>query len=117
MNRAEAIPDAGSRSTTEPPSDDEAAVPAPAPGPTAQARPAGGGNTLAVRPPAPAPSPYRGLRRPDSTPDRLPVRRAEPAVPERWTGPPVDPRSANGAVTRRTGRRRGPVAARRVVGL
>ncbi|WP_433790556.1 hypothetical protein [Actinoplanes sp. CA-252034] len=63
----------------------------------------------------PAISPYRGHRRPDSTPDRLPVRRAEPPPPEPWTGP--DPRSANTAVTRRTGRRRGAVAARRVVGL
>ncbi|MFC4065278.1 hypothetical protein [Actinoplanes subglobosus] len=121
MNRAEAIPVDGSRSTTEPPSGHEPAAPPPAPGRahpqvTTPARPAGGGNTVAVRPPAPAISPYRGHRRADGMPDRLPVRHAETPAPEPWTGPPADTRAASKAVTRRIARR-GAVAARRVVGL
>ncbi|GIF36678.1 hypothetical protein [Actinoplanes xinjiangensis] len=121
MNRAEAIPVDGSRSTTEPPSGHVPAVPPPAPGHTVPARPGGGGNTLVV----PALTPHRGPRRPENTPDRLPVRRAEPALPEPWepalpepwTDPSADVRGTGTAVTRRTGRRRGAIAARRVVGL
>ncbi|MEV4280494.1 hypothetical protein [Actinoplanes xinjiangensis] len=113
MNRAEAIPVDGSRSTTEPPIGHVPAAPPPAPGHTVPARPGGGGNTLVV----PAPTPHRGPRRPENTPDRLPVRRAEPALPEPWTDPSADARGTGTAVTRRTGRRRGAIAARRVVGL
>ncbi|MEU4163209.1 hypothetical protein [Actinoplanes sp. NPDC026670] len=149
MNRAEAIPVDGSRSTTEPPDGHGPATPPPSSGQAppqvvTPARPASGGNSLVVRPPAPALSRYPGHRRPDSTPDRLPVRRAEPALPirrteaglpvrhaeaglpvrhteaglpEPWTRPPADGRTANTAVTRRTGRRRGAVPTRRVVAL
>ncbi|MDI6100986.1 hypothetical protein QLQ12_20435 [Actinoplanes sp. NEAU-A12] len=160
MNRAEAIPVDGSRSTTEPSSGRAQAVLPPAPGeasPPQVTTPtrAAGGNDLAVRltvrlrPPAPALPPYRGRAavvthrgRPDSTPDRLPVRRAGPAafpdqragglpapwagilpdpwagaLPDRRAGQPAEARAGSGSVTRRTGRGRGPIAARRVVGL
>ena len=101
MNRAEAIPVDGSRSTTEPPSGGEPAalLPAPAeaspPQVTMPVRAAGGTDpagrpTVRLRPPAPAPAPYRGRAavvthrgRADGTPDGLPVRRAESALVER----------------------------------
>ncbi|WP_157752130.1 hypothetical protein [Actinoplanes derwentensis] len=115
MNRAEATPVDGSRSTTEPPASTEVVVPA------------GGSSAPAVRlrPPAPASSPHRGwaavvpyrsnenqragdVQHPgEIPPDRLPVRRDEPEV---RTGTGV-------TVIRRAGPRRGAVATRRVVGL
>ncbi|GGN17456.1 hypothetical protein GCM10010109_30180 [Actinoplanes campanulatus] len=113
MTRAEAIPVAGSRSTTEPPEGRMPVAPPPALGraPTSQvtapARPAGGGPpavrpTVRLRPPAPAPPPYRG---------RAAV------IPRRGDTPLPEIRTPGGSVTRRTRGHRGAVTARRLVGL
>ena len=76
------------------------AVPAEAVSAGGPVRPA-----VRLRPPAPA-----------VPPDRPPARRDEPEPPARWGGQSPEKRTA-GSVTRRSGRRRGALAARRVVGL
>ncbi|WP_146169508.1 hypothetical protein [Actinoplanes italicus] len=104
MHRAEAIPVDGSRSTTEPPTGREPAALPPAHGQaspevTTPVLPAGGGTTIAVRPAVHPPVPAGVPRRDD------------------WPGAPAETRTGSGSVTRRTGRRRGAIATRRLVGL